>query len=74
MIKHLRQYFPINLLGQIYKIHVRLHLDYCDFIYHIPKLEKQKGDSDEDDANLDASEDDNDAADADADEEDYVNG
>ena len=39
LIKHLRTYMPIKSLDQIYKMHVRSHLDYCDSIYHIPPLE-----------------------------------
>ena len=47
LIKHLRQYLPTNVLDQIYKMHVRSHLDYCDFIYHIPELRKENvGDED----------------------------
>ena len=42
LIKHLRQYLPTNVLDQIYKMHVRSHLDYCDFIYHIPELKKKE--------------------------------
>ena len=38
LIKHLRRYLPTKALDQIYKMHVRPHLDYCDFIYHIPEL------------------------------------
>ena len=40
LIKYLRQYLPTNVLDQIYKMRVRPHLDYCDFIYHIPRLIK----------------------------------
>ena len=25
-------------LDQIFKMHIRSHLDYCDFIYHMPAL------------------------------------
>ena len=38
MIKHLRSYLPTQALVSIYIAHVRSHLDYCDFIYHIPEL------------------------------------
>ena len=49
------------MLDQIYKMRVRPHLDYCDFIYHIPKLIKRKCDSDaESDVSLDGSDDDDD--------------
>ena len=50
LIKHLRSYLPTHVLDQIYKMHVRSHLDYCDFIYHIPELvhrKEGKKDSDE---------------------------
>ena len=36
LIKYLNFYLPTASLDQIYKMHVRLHLDYCDFIFHIP--------------------------------------
>ena len=36
VIKHLAPYLPIKSRDQIFKMHVRPHLDYCDFIYHIP--------------------------------------
>ena len=39
MIKHLRLYLPTKALNLIYKARVRSHLDYCDFIYHIPELQ-----------------------------------
>ena len=42
MIKQLRDYLPTNVLDQIYKMHGRSHLDYCDFIYHIPELREKK--------------------------------
>ena len=38
MIKLLRSYLPIEALNSIYTAHVRSHLDYCDFIFHIPEL------------------------------------
>ena len=38
MIKHLRSYLPTEALISIYTAHVRSHLDYCDFIFHIPEL------------------------------------
>ena len=38
LIKHLRLYLPTKALILIYKAHIRSHLDYCDFIYHIPEL------------------------------------
>ena len=38
LIKHLRVYMPIKSLDQIYKMHVRSHLDYGDLIYHIPPI------------------------------------
>ena len=38
LIKHLRSYLPTEALMSIYTAHIRSHLDYCDFIYHIPAL------------------------------------
>ena len=38
LIKHLRSYLPVDALSSIYTAHVRSHLDYCDFIFHIPEL------------------------------------
>ena len=38
IIKHLRSYVPIKSLDQIYKMHIRPHLDYCDIIYHSPTI------------------------------------
>ena len=39
LIKHLRPYLPVKSLDQIYKMHVRSHFDYCDFIFHLPALD-----------------------------------
>ena len=36
VIKHVAHYLPIKSLDQIYKMHVRPHLDYCDTIFHRP--------------------------------------
>ena len=36
IIKHLATYLPLKSRVQIFKMHVRPHLDYCDTIYHIP--------------------------------------
>ena len=36
VIKHLAPYLPLKSRDQIYKMHVRPHLDYCDIIFHIP--------------------------------------
>ena len=36
IIKHLSPYLPLKSRDQIFKMHIRPHLDYCDFIYHIP--------------------------------------
>ena len=33
IIKHLAPYLPLKSREQIYKMHVRPHLDYCDIIY-----------------------------------------
>ena len=38
VIKHLSPYLPTKSLDQIYKMHVRPHLDYCDVIFHIPVI------------------------------------
>ena len=38
LIKHLRSYLPIDALKSIFTMHMRSHLDYCDFIFHIPEL------------------------------------
>ena len=39
LIKLLRFYLPTKALNLTYKTRVRSHLDYCDFIYHIPELQ-----------------------------------
>ena len=36
IIKHLAPYLPLKSREQIFKMHIRPHLDYCDMIYHIP--------------------------------------
>ena len=36
MIKHLAPFLPLKSRDQIFKMHIRPHLDYCDIIYHIP--------------------------------------
>ena len=36
IIKNLASFLPLKVLNQMYKVFVRSHLDYCDFIYHIP--------------------------------------
>ena len=38
IIKHVSKYLPLKSLDQIYKMHVRPHLDYCDIIFHIPVI------------------------------------
>ena len=38
IIKYLSSYLPISTLDQIYKMYVQPHLDFCDVIYHIPKI------------------------------------
>ena len=35
-MRHMSSYVSINTLDQMYKMFFRLHLDYCDVIYHIP--------------------------------------
>jgi len=46
IIKHLAPYLPLKSRDQIFKMHVRPHLDYCDVIYHIPAITKEASDSD----------------------------
>ena len=41
ILKHLSKFLPLKTLDQMYKSHVRSHLDYCDIIYHIPSHQKQ---------------------------------
>ena len=67
LIKHLRSYLPTFSLDQIYKMHVRSPLDYCDFIYHIPKIMRKSkqvndGDNTEDSDNDDDDDDDTDGS------------
>lgn len=38
VIKYLSSYLPVKTLDQIYKMYVRPHLDFCDVIYHNPKI------------------------------------
>ena len=46
IIKHLAPYLPLKSRDQIFKMHVRPHLDYCDMIYHIPAKIKEMSDFD----------------------------
>ena len=46
IIKHLAPYLPVKSRDQIFKTHVRPHLDYCDMIYHIPVKTKEMSDGD----------------------------
>ena len=46
IIKHLAPYLPLKSRDQIFKMHVRPHLDYCDTIYHIPAKIKEMSDFD----------------------------
>ena len=39
VIKYLSSYVPIKTLEQIYKMHIRPHLDFCDVIYHKSEIE-----------------------------------
>ena len=48
---HSREYLPADVLHQICKMHVRPHLDYYDFIYHIPDLHKYKDNEESNDDN-----------------------
>ena len=38
IIRHLSPYLPLKSLDQIYKMHIRPHLDYCDIIFHTPNI------------------------------------
>ena len=38
IIKHLASYLPLKSRDQIYKMHVRPHLDFCDIIFHSPVI------------------------------------
>ena len=46
IIKHLAPYLPLKSRDQIFKMHVRPHLDYCDMIYHIPIKTRETSDLD----------------------------
>ena len=46
IIKYLAPYLPVKSRDQIFKMHVRPHLDYCDMIYHIPIKTKEMSDGD----------------------------
>ena len=37
-IKYLSSYVPVKTLDQIYKMSVRLHLDFCEVLYHTLKI------------------------------------
>ena len=45
LIRHLKSYLPTESLIQIFKMCIRSHFDYCDFIYHIPELKKEKSEN-----------------------------
>ena len=45
LIKHLRPYLPVKSHDQIYKMHVRSHLDNCDFIFHLPSQNSHTSDA-----------------------------
>ena len=47
IIKHLAPYLPLKSRDQIFKMHVRPHLDYCDSIYHIPVKTRERSDFDQ---------------------------
>ena len=36
ILKSLNQYLPTKILDQIYKMYIKLHLDFSDIIYHEP--------------------------------------
>ena len=39
MIKFLSRYLSRLSFDQIFKLHVRSNLDYCDIIYHVPPID-----------------------------------
>ena len=45
IIKHLAPYLPLKSRDQIYKMHVRPNLDYCNLIYHISAKTVEMSDS-----------------------------
>ena len=46
IIKHLAPYLPLKSRDQIFKMHIRPLLEYCDFIYHIPVKSRETNDFD----------------------------
>ena len=40
-LKHLSKFLPLKTLDQMYKVLVASHLDYCDIMYHIPRVLNQ---------------------------------
>ena len=46
IIKHLSPHLPLKSRDQIFKMHIRPHLDYCDSIYHIPIKSRETNDFD----------------------------
>ena len=43
ILKRISPFLPFKALGQFYKAHIRSHLDYCDFIFHIPPVQQISG-------------------------------
>ena len=46
VIKYLAPYLALKSRDEIYKIRVRVHLDYCDVIYHTPVITREGRDFD----------------------------
>ena len=38
IIKSLSRFLPVKTLDLIFKLYIRLHLDFCDVIFHIPSI------------------------------------
>ena len=41
IVKYLSKFLPLKSIDQMYKALFRSHVDYCDIIYHIPRLHSQ---------------------------------
>ena len=42
IIKHLNSFLPLKTLQQMYKSLVRPHLEYCDVVFHLPPIVKER--------------------------------
>ena len=38
ILKYMSRYLPLKTLDMMYKMFIRLHLDYCNVIYRIPHI------------------------------------